>query len=59
LNDDGEMVVEGWIATCYLRELVLHEDLGETNVGVTILSCENNESQIMSIWKWPFVTNNF
>ncbi len=48
VNDVGEMIiVEGKIVTCDLKELVLNDDLGETNVGVTILSYPNDTSQIM------------
>lgn len=51
LNDVGEMIVEGRI-TCDLREPILDEDLVETEVWVSILSCPNDKSQILSIWKW-------
>jgi hypothetical protein len=53
VNHVGEMIVKGRIIACDLRELVLDDDLGETNVGVTILNCPNDRSQIMSIWRWP------
>jgi hypothetical protein len=38
---------------CDLKKLILDKDLGENHVGVTILSCPNDKSQIMIIWKWP------
>jgi hypothetical protein len=50
VNDVGEMIIaKGRIVMCDLRELVLNDDLGETDVGVTILSYPNDRSQIMSI----------
>jgi hypothetical protein len=53
LNYVGEMIAERWIVISNPRELILDEDLGKTNVGVTILRCENDKTQIMSIWRWP------
>jgi hypothetical protein len=52
VNHVGEMIAEGRIVACDLRELVLDDNLGETNVRVTILNCPNDRSQIMSIWRW-------
>jgi hypothetical protein len=53
VNHVGEMIVEGRIVACDPRELVLDNNLGETDVGVTILSYPNDRSQIMSIRRWP------
>ncbi len=38
MDDIGVVIVKGWINACDPKEVVIDEDLGETNVGVTILS---------------------
>jgi hypothetical protein len=38
----------GWMIACGFRELVLHEDLSENHVKLTIYG--TTKSQIMSIW---------
>jgi len=48
----GVMIVKGWINACDPKELVLDEDLGETDVGVTILNYPHDIAQVMSIWRW-------
>ncbi len=53
VNHIGKMIVEGRIVTCDPKKLILDNNLGEIDVGVTILSCANDRSQIMSIWRWP------
>jgi hypothetical protein len=55
VNHVGKMIIEGRIVACDLKELVLDDDLGEINVGVTILNYPNDRSQIMSIWRWPLL----
>jgi hypothetical protein len=35
---------------CDPKKLILDKDLGENHVGVTILTCPNDKSQIMIIW---------
>jgi hypothetical protein len=47
----GEIIVEGRIVAYDPRELILDNDLGETKVGVTILSYPKVISQIMTIWR--------
>jgi hypothetical protein len=47
------MIVEGRINACDPREPVLDEDLGETDVVVTILNYPHDITQVMSIWRWP------
>ncbi len=48
MNHVGKNIV-GWkIITCDPRELVLNGDFGENHVEVTILSCPNDKSQIMT-----------
>jgi hypothetical protein len=50
VNDVGNMIIaKGRIVMCDLREIVLNDDLGETDVRVTILSYPNDRSQIMLI----------
>jgi len=44
VNHVGDIIVEGRIVTCDPRELVLDDDLGETKVGVTILSFPKDTS---------------
>ncbi len=53
VNHVGENIAGGKIITCDLREPVPNEDLGENHVEVTILSCPNDKSQIMTSWRWP------
>jgi hypothetical protein len=53
VNHVGEMIVEGRIIVFDSTEPVLDDDLGEINVGFTILNYPNDRSQIMSIWKRP------
>ncbi len=53
VNHVREMIVEGKIIVFNSREPILDNDLGEINVGFTILNCPNDKSQIMSIWKRP------
>jgi hypothetical protein len=54
VNHVGEIIVEGRIVAYDPREPILDNDLDETNVGVIILNCPNdNRSPIMSIWRWP------
>ncbi len=55
VNHVGEMIAEGRIIVCDLRKLVLDNNLGETNVGVTMLNYPNDRSQIMLIWRWPLL----
>ncbi len=52
LNDVGEMITKEKIMACDLKEPILDKDLGETNVGVSILNYPKDRSQIMSIWRW-------
>ncbi len=48
VNDVGKIIIaEGRIVMCDLKEIVLNDDLGETDVRVTILSYQNERSQIM------------
>jgi len=54
LNVVGEMITKEMIMACDLKELVLDKNLGETNVGVSILNYPNDRSQIMSIWRWIY-----
>jgi len=49
----GVMIAKGWINACDLRKLVLDEDLGETNVGMTILNYPRDIAQMKLIWRWP------
>ncbi len=53
MDDVGVMIVKAQVNACDPREHVLDEDLGETNVGVTILSYPHDIAHVMSIWKWP------
>jgi hypothetical protein len=53
VNHVGKNIVEGRIVTCDPKEPILDDDIGETDVGVTILNCLKDKSLIMSIWKWP------
>lgn len=43
VNHVGKMISEGKIVACDLRELVLDDKFGETNVGVTILNYPNDK----------------
>ncbi len=52
MDDVRVMIIEGWINACNPREPILDEDLGETNVGVTILNYTCDIAQVMSIWRW-------
>ncbi len=53
VNHVREMIVERKIIVFDSRERILDNDLGEINVGFTILNYPNDRSQIMSIWKRP------
>jgi hypothetical protein len=53
VNHVGKNIVEGKIVACDPKEPVLDDDLGEIDVGVTILNCLKDKLLIMSIWKWP------
>ncbi len=44
VNHVGEIIIEGRIVMCDLKEHVLENDLGEVDVGVIILSCPNDKS---------------
>jgi hypothetical protein len=48
VNHVGENIV-GWkITTCDPREPIPNEDFGENHIEVTILSCQNDKSPIMT-----------
>jgi hypothetical protein len=47
------MIIERRIVTCDPKEHILDNNPGEIDVGVMILSCANDRSQIMLIWRWP------
>jgi len=51
VNYVGEIIIERRIVACDPREHVLDDDLCEIEVGVTILSCPKDTSQIMTILK--------
>jgi hypothetical protein len=53
VNHVEEKIVGGKITTCDPKEPIHNEDLGENHVVVTILSCPNHKSQIMTSWRWP------
>jgi hypothetical protein len=53
VNHIGKMIVEGRIVACDPKEPILDNNPNEIDVGVIILSCANDRSQIMSIWRWP------
>jgi len=46
VNHVGEMIVEGKITVFDSKEPILNNDLGEINVGFTILNYPNDRSQI-------------
>jgi hypothetical protein len=52
MDDAGVVIIEGWINACDHREAVLDEDLGETNVEMTILRYPCNIAKVMSMWRW-------
>jgi hypothetical protein len=52
VDDVGVVIVKGHINACNPKEVVVGEDLGETNVGMTILSYPCNIIKVMSIWRW-------
>jgi hypothetical protein len=52
VDDIGVVIVKGRINACDPKEVVLDEDLGETNVGVTILSYPRDITKVISIWRW-------
>jgi hypothetical protein len=52
VNHVEDITVEGRIVACDPREPVLDNDFGETEIGVTMLSCPKHTSQIMIIWRW-------
>ncbi len=52
MDDIGVVIVKGRINACDPKEVVLDEDLGETNVGVTILSYPRDITKVISIWRW-------
>ncbi len=52
VDDIGVVIVKGRINACDPKEVVLDEDLGETNVGVTILSYPHDITEVMAIWRW-------
>ncbi len=37
-----------------MTQPILDDDLGEIDIQVKIFNCPKDQSQIMSIWKWPF-----
>ncbi len=51
VNHVGEITAKGRIVACDPRKPILDDNLGETEVGVTILSCPKDTSQIMTIWR--------
>ncbi len=51
VNHVGKIIVEGRIVAYDPKELILDDDLGETEVGVKILSCPKDTSQIMTMWR--------
>jgi hypothetical protein len=53
VDDVGVMIIEGHINACNPKRLVLGENLGETNVKMTILSYPRDIALVMSIWRWP------
>jgi hypothetical protein len=44
VNHVEEIIVEGRIVACDPKELVLDDNLGETKLWVTILSCPKDTS---------------
>ncbi len=54
MNHVLDIIVGRKIVAYDPRELVLDNDLGEIQVGVRILSCPKDTSQIMTIWRWVF-----
>ncbi len=51
VNHVGEIIAKGRIVAYDPREPILDNNLGETKVGVTILNCPKDKSQIMTIWR--------
>lgn len=58
VDDIGVMIVKGRINACDPKEVVLDENLGETTVGVTILSYPCDITKVMSIWRWLLSQKN-
>jgi len=51
VNHVGKIIAEGRIVSYDPKELILDDNLGETEVGVTILNYPKDTSQIMTIWR--------